>query len=167
MVIFLQGIDEFNMGWIFTAEARINLLTLNFRRLSTLPSIDKKRNFNNEGTPRFALLKKLDKTIALYTSIARGFSAPTTAEVLPSTNIFNDQLQAESGLDYAFGLRGSALKLIFYLDINAFFYHLKNAIVQRRAAASADYFENAGAARQNGLATFLSYKIIDTQHLFF
>ncbi|MDQ6761059.1 MAG: TonB-dependent receptor, partial [Bacteroidota bacterium] len=46
-------------------------------------------------------------------------------------------------------------------------YHLKNAIVQRRDAAGADYFENAGSAKQNGLETFLSYKIIDKEQLFF
>ncbi|MEO6219867.1 MAG: TonB-dependent receptor plug domain-containing protein [Ginsengibacter sp.] len=164
---FIQAIAEIKKGWLFTAGASINRLTLNFRRLSTLPSINKERNFNNEITPRFAVLKKLNKTISIYTSIARGFSAPTTAEVLPSANIFNDQLQAESGIDYELGLRGSAIKNKFYFDINAFFYRLKNAIVQRRDAAGADYFDNAGSAKQNGLETFLSYKITDNELFFF
>lgn len=165
--IFLQAIAELHAGWIFNAGASINKLSLSFRRLSTVPSVDQKRNFNNEITPRFAILKKLNKTISIYGSISRGFSAPTTAEVLPSTNIFNDQLQAENGLDYEFGLRGSLLKNKFYFDINTFFYRLKNAIVQRRDAAGADYFDNAGSAKQNGLEAFLSYRISDNDHLFF
>lgn len=165
--IFIQGIAELHAGWIFTAGASINKLSLDFRRLSTLPSVTKKRNFNNEITPRFAILKKLNKAVSVYGSISRGFSAPTTAEVLPSTNIFNSQLQAESGIDYEFGLRGSALKNKFYFDINAFFYRLKNAIVQQRDASGADYFDNAGSAKQNGLESFLSYKILDNDHLFF
>ncbi|MEO6639211.1 MAG: TonB-dependent receptor, partial [Ginsengibacter sp.] len=107
---FIQGIVELKSGWIFTGGASINRLSLNFRRLSTLPSLDKKRSFDNELTPRFAILKKLDKTISVYSSISRGFSAPTTAEVLPSTNILNETLQPETGIDYEFGLRGSAFK---------------------------------------------------------
>ncbi len=164
---FIQAIAEIKNGWIFTSGASINRLTLNFRRLSNVPSVDKKRSFNNEITPRFAILKKLDKTISIYTSIARGFSAPTTSEVLPSTNIFNDQLQPESGIDYEFGLRGSAFNSRFYFDINTFFYKLKNAVVQRRDAAGADYFDNAGSAKQNGLETYLSYKIIYNEQLYF
>lgn len=165
--IFLQATAEIKSGWIFTAGGSINKLSLSFRRLSTLPSVNKKRNFNNELTPRFAILRKLNKNISVYGSISRGFSAPTTAEVLPSTNIFNDQLQAESGLDYEFGLRGSLLKNKFYFDLNTFFYHLKNAIVQRRDAASADYFDNAGSAKQNGLEAFLSYRLLNNDHLLF
>ena len=164
---FIQAIAEIKSGWIFTAGASLNRLTLNFGRLSTLPSVDKKRSFNNEFTPRFAILKKLDKTVSVYSSISRGFSAPTTAEVLPSTNVFNDQLQPETGIDYELGLRGSAFKNKFYFDINTFFYKLKNAIVQRQNSAGADYFDNAGSAKQNGLETFLSYKIIDKGQLFF
>ncbi|MEO8110752.1 MAG: TonB-dependent receptor [Ginsengibacter sp.] len=164
---FIQGIVEIKSGWIFTAGASLNRLTLNFRRLSTLPSADKKRSFDNEFTPRFAILRKLDKTISVYTSVSRGFSAPTTAEVLPSTNVFNDQLQPETGIDYEFGLRGSTFKNKFYFDINAFFYKLKNAIVQRQNSAGADYFDNAGSAKQNGLETFLSYKIFDNDQVFF
>lgn len=164
---FIQGIVEIKSGWIFTAGTSLSRLTLNFRRLSTLPSTDKKRSFNNEFTPRFAILKKLDKTISVYSSISRGFSAPTTAEVLPSTNVFNDQLQPETGIDYEFGLRGSAFENRFYFDVNAFFYTLKNAIVQRQNSAGADYFDNAGSAKQNGLETFLSYKIINNDQLFF
>ncbi|MEO7961468.1 MAG: TonB-dependent receptor, partial [Ginsengibacter sp.] len=106
---FLQVNAEIKGGWIFTAGASINRLTLHFRRLSDVPSTEKNRNFKNELTPRFSILKKLAANISLYSSIARGFSAPTTAEILPSTNIFNEGLQAESGIDYEFGTRGTAI----------------------------------------------------------
>ena len=94
--IFLQGNAEFTNGWIVTAGASINKLGLDFKRFSAIPTAMHTRNFNNEVTPRFALLKKLNKTVSLYGSIARGFSAPTTSEVLPSTNNFNTTLEAES-----------------------------------------------------------------------
>ncbi|MEP6926824.1 MAG: TonB-dependent receptor [Ginsengibacter sp.] len=165
--IFLQAIAEIKSGWIFTAGASINKLSLAFRRLSIVPPVKDKRNFNNEVTPRFALLKKLNKTVSIYSSISSGFSAPTTAEILPSTNVFNTLLHAESGIDYEFGTRGSLLKNKFYFDINAFFYKLKNAIVQRRDANGADYFDNAGSAKENGLETYLSYELINSATQFF
>jgi iron complex outermembrane receptor protein len=165
--IFVQANAEFQHGWIITTGASINQSGLDFRRLSTVPPVTAKRNFNNEITPRFALLKELNKTISVYGSIARGFSTPTTAEVLPSTNIFNTQLQAESGIDYEFGTRGSLLNNKFYFDINAFFYKLKNAIVQRQDPNGADFFDNAGSAKQNGLETFLSYELINSELHFF
>ncbi len=165
--IFLQANAELVNGWNFTAGASINRLSLNFRRLSVLPPAVDKRNFNNEITPRFAVLKKLNNYISAYACIARGFSAPTTAEILPSINVFNTTLQAESGIEYEFGVRGSLLKKKLYFDINAFFYKLKNAIVQRRDASSADFFENAGSAKQNGLETLLTYELINNELQFF
>ena len=165
--IFLQGIAELSRGWTITAGGSINKSGLNFRRLSTVPPVYDKRNFNNEFTPRFALLKEVTKRISVYGSIARGFSIPTTAEILPSTNVFNTDLQAESGIDYECGARGSILKNKLYFDINAFFYKLKNAIVQRQNPNGADYFDNAGSANENGLETFISYELINTELQFF
>jgi iron complex outermembrane recepter protein len=165
--IFLQANAELQHGWIVTAGASINKLGLDFKRFSEIPTVMYKRNFNNEITPRFALLKEVNKTVSLYGSIARGFSAPTTSEVLPSTNNFNTTLQAETGVDYEFGARGSLLRNKLYFDINAFFYTLKNAIVQRRDITGADYFDNAGSAKQNGLETYLSYELINNSLHFF
>ena len=165
--IFLQANAEFSGGWIITGGASINKLGLQFRRFSAIPTVKDNRNFNNEITPRFALLKKLNKKVSLYGSVARGFSAPTKDEVLPSTDDFNITLQAESGIDYELGTRGSLFGNKLYFDMNAFFYELKNAIVQRRDATGADYFENAGSARQNGLETYLSYELINNELQFF
>ncbi|MDQ2719280.1 MAG: TonB-dependent receptor plug domain-containing protein [Bacteroidota bacterium] len=165
--VFLQANAELSNGWSFTAAASINRLSLNFTRLSILPPLNDQRHFNNEITPRFALLKKLNNYISAYAIVSRGFSAPTTAELLPSINVFNKILQAESGVDYELGARGSILKNKLYFDINAFFYKLKNAIVQRRDSSGADYFENAGSANQNGLETLLTYEAINNELQFF
>jgi iron complex outermembrane receptor protein len=165
--IFLQGNAEVPGGWILTGGASINKLGLDFTRLSEVPSVTDDRNFNYEVTPRFALLKKINERVSVYGSIARGFSAPTAGEILPSTDNFNTTLQAESGIDYELGTRGSLQGNKIYFDINAFFYRLKNAIVQRRDATGADYFENAGSAAQNGLETYLSYQLIHDELHFF
>ena len=165
--VFLQANADLASGWTFTLGASLNKYSIDFKRASVLPPVSDKRNFNNELTPRFALLKKLNNYISAYASIARGFSAPTTAEILPSINVFNTTLQAESGIDYEFGTRGSLLKNKLYFDINAFFYKLKNAIVQRRDASGADFFENAGSSKQNGLETLLTYEAINDDLQFF
>jgi iron complex outermembrane recepter protein len=161
--VFLQGRAELNNGWIITAGASLNEFELNFKRFSTIPTIKDERKFNNEIAPRIALLKKLTPKISLYGSISKGFSAPTKDEVLPSSDNFNTSLQAESGIDYELGTRGSLLRNKLYFDINAFYYQLKNAIVQRRDASGGDYFENAGSAKQSGLETYLSYTFINDE----
>lgn len=165
--IFLQGNAELPKGWILTAGASVNQTRLHFTRLSQVPAVTENRKFNNQIAPRVALLKKIDKMVSVYGSIARGFSPPTTSEILPSTNNFNTTLQPEQGIDYEAGTRGTLVKNKLYFDINAFFYHLKNAIVQRRDSSGADYFQNAGSARQNGLETYLSYQLVNNQFKFF
>jgi len=164
--VFLQGKAELNNGWIFTAGASLNEFRLDYKRFSTIPTIGIERKFNNQIAPRIALLKKITPEISVYGSISKGFSAPTKDEVLPSSNALNTSLQAESGTDYELGTRGSVANQKLYFDINAFYYQLKNAIVQRREASGADYFENAGSAKQSGLESYLSYTFLNEEFHF-
>ncbi|MEO6950074.1 MAG: TonB-dependent receptor plug domain-containing protein [Ginsengibacter sp.] len=159
--IFIQGNLSLSSGWDFTLGASLNEFNLHFNRLSSTPVQVESRRFNNQIAPRLAVLKKLNKSVSVYGNIARGFSPPATAEVLPSTNIFNTDLQAESGLNEEFGVKAYFLKNKLYVDVNAFFYQLKNAIVQKRDASGGDYFDNAGSANQNGLESYFSYQIIN------
>ncbi|MEO6820834.1 MAG: TonB-dependent receptor plug domain-containing protein, partial [Ginsengibacter sp.] len=165
--IFFQGNLSMISGWDFTLGASINQYNLDFNRLSSIPAQKENRQFNNEIAPRFAVLKKLIKSVSVYTNIARGFSPPATAEVLPSSNIFNKELQAESGINEEFGVKGYFFKNKLYVDVNAFFYQLKNAIIQKRDASGGDYFDNAGSANQNGLESYFSYQIINQPLRFF
>lgn len=165
--IFLQGNLETQKGWVFTAGASINENKLDFKRFSTTPAETESRNFKNEIAPRLAILKKINKTFSVYGNIARGFSAPATSEILPSTDIFNTTLQAESGTNYELGAKGSFLNNKLYVDVNAFYYGLRNAIVQKRDAGGADFFENAGSAKQKGLESYVSYEIFNSNLQFF
>ena len=164
---FAQANADFPGGWTLSLGASINESNLDFKRFSTTPAESEKRNFKNEIAPRFAVLKKIRNNFSVYGSVARGFSAPTTAEVLPSTDIFNTTLQAESGVNYEAGTKGSFLRNKLYIDINAFFYRLKNAIIQLRDASGGDYFDNAGSANQNGLESYASYELINNERQFF
>lgn len=165
--IFAQGNLEIPRGWIVTVGTSLNESIMKFERLSILNPQKEERNFKNEIAPRLAILKKLHNNISLYGNIARGFSAPSTSELLPSTDIWNTKLQAESGINYEIGSRGNIFRNKFYFDINAYYFRLKNAIILKRDTSGADYFDNAGSANQYGIEAYFSYELMNNPLKFF
>jgi iron complex outermembrane receptor protein len=157
---FAQAILELPKDWIITAGASLNLLKVEVDRLSQ-PTSFQERKYNNELAPRLAILKKITPLVSAYGSVAKGFSPPTNAEILPSTGVISTSLEAEQGINYEAGIKGNLLKTKLYFDINAFYFRLNNTIAQRRDIAGADYFVNAGSTKQNGVETFLSYRLDD------
>src|SRR5690606_32901844 len=104
--VFTQASFELPQGWIVTGGVSLNLLKVELLRLS-LPSSLQKRTYNNELAPRLAVLKKISPAISVYTSLAKGFSPPTNAELLPSTGVISTELEAEKGWNTEAGIRGS------------------------------------------------------------
>lgn len=165
--LFVQGLWQWKEDWILTGGVSINQLKLAVTRLSSLPVAAKERTYNNEWAPRLALLKKINKDVSVYTSISRGFSPPTSSEVLPSSGIISTDLEAEQGTNYELGSRGMLLKKRFGYDVSVFYYQLTNAIVVRRDNLGRDFFSNAGATRQKGVETQLSYLLANKPGHFF
>ncbi|KIC92336.1 TonB-dependent receptor plug domain-containing protein [Flavihumibacter sp. ZG627] len=155
-LLFGQGILDLPRDWQLSAGLSYNANTVEIRRVSEEPAFEFNSNYRKEWMPRVALTKKLG-VLTFYSMIAKGFSPPTTSELLPSTSVINTSLQAESGWNYEVGLRGRILKQKLYFDLDFFYYRLRDAIVQRRDASGADYFENAGSTRQKGFEGFFSY----------
>ena len=160
---FTQATLEFAKGWVATAGVSINTQNLTITRLSITPIIEQKRKYENEAAPRIAILKQFAKTLSAYASVARGFSPPTTAELLPSSGIIATNLNAEEGINYEAGIRGTLNRGKIYFDINAFRFGLDNTIVQRRDANGADYFVNAGSTKQVGLESYLSWQVANSR----
>lgn len=158
---FMQATLELPKRWMITTGVSINAQNISITRLSTRPVTEQKRKYKNELAPRVALLRPLGKPITVYASVARGFSPPTTAELLPSSGIIATSLNAEEGINYEAGVRGSLLHGKIYFDINAFRFGLKNTIVQRRDASGADYFDNAGSTRQTGVESYASWVVLN------
>jgi iron complex outermembrane recepter protein len=158
--VFAQTELELKSGWIFTVGASLNKSVIKFSRVSIVPPFLQKRTYSNEIAPRVSVLKKITADISLYGSISKGFSPPTLAELLPSTSIINTGLEAEDGINYEIGARGSFLQEKIFLDINAFLFRLENTLAQRRDASGADFFENAGSTRQRGLETNITWQPI-------
>lgn len=156
---FAQATLELPFNWFITAGVSVNGQNITITRLSSTPVIEQTRKYNNELAPRLAILKQLGNNISVYGSIARGFSPPTTAELLPSSGIIATDLNAEDGINYEAGARATFFKQL-YFDINIFRFGLKNTIVQRRDAFGADYFVNAGKTRQFGIETYLSWQVM-------
>jgi len=157
---FAQGTLEFGKGWLLTAGISLNTQNLSITRLSVSPVIEQKKKYDNQAAPRLAILKQFAKTLSAYASVAKGFSPPTTAELLPSSGIIATNLNAEEGINYEAGIRGTFNHGRIYFDINTFRFGLNNTIVQRRDANGADYFVNAGSTKQTGVESFVSWQII-------
>jgi iron complex outermembrane recepter protein len=143
-----------------TAGASLNFLQLHFERFAPATLGKQDRNFSNQLAPRIAIMKKL-KGVNIYSSISKGFSPPTTAELLPTGAAANLELNAEQGINYDLGVKGTIFKR-GSIDINAFTFSLNNTIVQRRTAGGGDYFINAGKTRQQGIETMFTYPLFQS-----
>lgn len=157
----LMGFAQFSWNLrpdiVITGGVSISQLRASVTRLSNVPSSTQQRRYNNEWAPRLALLKKFGQHHSVYASIAKGFSPPTTSEILPSSGIIATELEAEKGLNGELGSRGSLGNGRLTYDINIFQFRLRQAIVIRRDSLGRDYFVNAGSTRQQGMETQLNY----------
>jgi iron complex outermembrane receptor protein len=157
---FLQANWEWKTNWLLTGGISMNQLKVAVTRLSSFPVTTKKRSYNNEFAPRLAVLKKVNNHTSIFAAISKGFSPPTTSEVLPSSGIISTDLEAEQGINYELGSRGTIINKQLGYDVTIFYYQLKNAIVVRRDNIGRDFFVNAGATRQTGVETQLHYALL-------
>ena len=163
---FVQGDLKFDNGWTLTAGGSFNVNALDITRVSVIPPVTHDIRFDNKLAPRIALLKKITPDISVYASASRGFSTPTVQELEKSNGIVGPPLQPENGIDYELGTRGSLLQGKLFFDVDAFFFHIRNAIVSRIDSFGVTYSVNAGGTNQHGLETFVSYQVFDNPAAF-
>jgi iron complex outermembrane receptor protein len=163
---FMQGDIRLPHDLNITAGASINKSSMIITRLTGPATLPVKRTFTNELAPRIAVSKKIISNLWLYGSFSKGFSPPSSQDVLPSTSVINTDLEAEHGNNYEAGVKSSWLKQKLYVEVNAFSNQLRNAIVARKDATNADYFVNAGSAKQNGLESQASYQLMPRRNGF-
>jgi len=75
-------------------------------------------------------------------------------------------LNAEHGVNYEAGIKSSWLQQRLYVEVNAFYYQLKSAIVVRKDAGNADYYVNAGSTKQRGIESQAGYQIFERKNSF-
>jgi iron complex outermembrane receptor protein len=164
---FAQADLRLSGGWTFTAGASFNKTAVDITRVSTRPPVTHPLRFDNKLAPRVAVLKKILPEVSLYASAARGFSTPTVQELEKTNGVVGPSLQPEDGTDYELGARGNLVHGRLFFDINAFFFHLNNTIVQRIDSFGVGYSINAGKTDQHGIETYISYQLIDQSTGFF
>lgn len=156
-IILLFGQAEFNLpqNFFLTLGGSATFMKYSDNRIAGSPLGYQHGNFDPVFSPRIALLKKFSEQFSSYASVSKGFSAPSLAEVLPSSGVYNNSLSPEQGINYEIGFRGKFLNA-FSFDVAAYDFELNDAIVSQN---NGDYFINAGNTSQKGLETFLSWQI--------
>ncbi len=136
-------------GMQVTAGLSVNYAELIDKRTVPTPAGTTKRSFNPAVLPRIALFMPVRTGLGIYASASRGYSLPTTAEVMPSNGIYNPTLRPESGWSYEAGIKGR----LGSFDVQLAFYdfQLSDAIVLQRDSSGADYYINAGDTNQRGI----------------
>ncbi|MES1216775.1 MAG: TonB-dependent receptor [Bacteroidota bacterium] len=164
--IFAQADLHLSHDWNITAGVSTNKSSITITRLSVPSFVPVNRTYSSEWAPRIALSKRVVSNLWLYGSVSKGFSPPTSQEILPSTSVISLGLNAEHGVNYEAGLKSSWLQQRLYVEVNAFYYRLKDAIVSRKDASNADYFVNAGSTKQRGIESQASYQLFERKNSF-
>jgi len=148
---FIQGDVTIKENWFINSGISLNKTKVLFTRFSSYPVLRQNRSYRNELAPRISVKKYISDKFSLKTTLSRGFSPPTVAELLPSTGVISADLEAEYGWNYELTAAYTLFKKRLRLETTGFYFKLNNALVQRRDAAGADYFINAGNIKQKGL----------------
>lgn len=147
--------------WVLAAGVSVNNQSYRYQRTTDPASTGfVRKNISGVVTPRLAIAYRLSKAISLYLLAAKGFSPPALAEVRPSDGNYYGNLEAEYGWNMEAGIKGSSSDNRLQFDVAAYFFRLQNAIVRRTNAIGAEYFVNAGSTRQNGLETWIKYRLV-------
>ncbi len=163
--IFGQAELELPADFILTLALSLNDTKYNITRLKQAATGQYKynRDFKAVVSPRVALLKKLTDQVSAHVSISSGFSPPTEEELLPSDGSLNKDLEAEKGINYEAGLRGSTSNNRFTYDVVGFYFRLNETIVSRQNALGVAVFRNVGSTAQKGIETALGYTLLENQ----
>jgi len=117
-------------------------------------------------SPRFGISYKLSAEFSAYASVAKGFSAPTLAEVLPSSGILNKGLQSEYGWNYEAGIKGGMINNHLQYNASVYYFMLKNTIARRVDDNNNEYFVNAGGTIQKGIELWINANVISNNSKF-
>lgn len=154
---FAQAEFQLPANFSLTAGTSINLFQYGFNRSYPEPKQEHNKSFEPIFSPRIALLKKLSEKFSLFASVSRGFSPPSLAEVRPSANVFNNELNAETGTSFELGSRGETISRKFFYDLTFYRFLLNQTIVPRHLDDGAEYFINAGKTEQRGIEALISW----------
>lgn len=149
--VFAQADLQFRGNWEVNIGMSLNHRNLHFQRYFPVGEADFHFKNHPVWAPRLVISKKFSEKNMLFVGVSRGFSPPTIAEILPSTAELNRGLQAEKGMQYEIGNKGSFQNNRIHYEVSAFVTRLNQSISSRKDFGGADYFINAGNALQKGI----------------
>ena len=145
--------------WIFTGGVSVSKLQVQLAAISAAPYTAQDRTFNNQLSPRLAVLNRITEKVSVYASAARGFSPPTASELAPTGSAVNFNLDAQHAWNYEAGMRSFIGQRLF-IEAGLYYLQLRQAIVQRRDSLGGDYYLNAGSTKQAGVEVYADYKLV-------
>ncbi len=158
---FTRYAADFNKRWHVEGALSLNFYDYKFRNVyPNAETAYTNRSFTAQLMPRVALSYQVTNDFIWRGSVSRGYSTPTTAEIRPTDNIINTNLQAEYGWNYETGFRLRNKDESMFLDASVFYYVLQNAIVLRLNPDETEYYINAGGTHQPGVELYFSDWII-------
>ncbi|SHN25277.1 TonB-dependent receptor [Mucilaginibacter sp. OK098] len=158
---FTRYVFDLYKRWHAEAALSLNFYDYKFRNVYPNAEADfTNRHFTPQLMPRVALSYDVTDNFIWRASVSRGYSTPTTAEIRPTNNIINTNLQAQYGWNYETGFRLRNADQSMFLDASVFYYVLHNAIVLRLNPDETEYYINAGGTHQPGIELYFSDWII-------
>jgi len=142
--------------WIAEISSGINFNTYKYRNNSIEALPESERSFEPQFMPRFAVSYRIVGELYLRAIVSKGYSVPTFAEVLPSGNVPNLEIEPEKGYNYEAGLRFFNFNSKMRIDAAIFRYKLTDAIIRRPLPNDEEVFVNAGSVLNMGVETQLS-----------
>lgn len=163
-LVFLNTEIDLPHEFYLTAGFSYNWLKYDLNRLVTnLPDDTTgvaSKSFNPEIIPRVGMVKKFASELSLHASISYGFSPPTIEEFRTNEGSIALNLEAEKGINYEIGARGSLQELRLSYDLTAFYFKLNETIVQQPERNTTVVFENTGATDQYGVEFLSNWLLI-------
>ncbi len=156
LMLFGQAEYDLPKNFFLTVGASVSLTHFDFDR-SYPYSASAVRDLDPAFSPRIALLNKVTPGFTVYASISKGFSPPSLAELYPSRQVWDNNIQPEQGVNLEAGVKGHRFRRSLEFDIAVYRFKLLHTLVVRRDANGADYFVNAGETVQKGIEAMVSW----------
>lgn len=160
LTAFVQGNIALKHDWQILLANSFNKVAFNYQ--AVFPEINGiiKKRYDAEWVPKVSVLKSFG-SLHSFVSYSKGFSSPTTSEVLIGNASFNEHLQAQYADMFEAGIkqRGNG----FYWSAIVFLTNGKHTIVQGRDDAGRETYMNSGSTKQSGIELNLNYKITESK----
>ncbi|HTE02097.1 MAG TPA: TonB-dependent receptor [Mucilaginibacter sp.] len=154
---FARYVTDIHRRLHIEAALSLNFYDYKFRNVYPNNEADfANRSFSPQLMPRLALSYQVTNNFIWRASVSRGYSTPTTAEIRPTDNVINTNLQAQYGWNYETGFRLRNADESMFLDASVFYYKLNNAIIPHQNANETQTYINAGGTNQPGIELYFT-----------